>query len=198
MLKIGITGGIGTGKSYVCRLFRLLGIPVYYADIEAKEIADDNPIVKEQIVELLGPMSYDQDGRYNRKFISEKIFANDKLKIALNEIIHPAVARDFDDWCNQILRSQNPPYILKEAALLYESESYKHLDKIIVVDAPLNVRIERIAKRESWSLDQIMARVHSQIPNEQKVRLADFIIINDGIRLVIPQVMKIHQSLIAT
>lgn len=195
MLKVGITGGIGTGKSFVADIFSILGIPVYEADRRAKELTEENPRLKKQIVDLLGAQAYTPEGKYNRMYISQLIFKDAELKRALEALIHPEVLNDGKDWFKR-QEEQGYPYCLKEAALLYESGSDRELDKIIVVDAPLELRIRRLIKRDRLSEEEIMSRVGQQWAQEIKKEKADFIIINDGMHPVIPQVLGIHHQLV--
>lgn len=194
MLKVGITGGIGTGKSFVADIFSILGIPVYEADRRAKELTEENPRLKKQIVDLLGTQAYTPEGKYNRIYISQLIFKDADLKRALEALIHPEVLNDGKDWFKR-QEEQGYPYCLKEAALLYESGSDRELDKIIVVDAPLELRIRRLIKRDRLSEEEIMSRVGQQWDQEIKKEKADFIILNDGLHPVIPQVLGIHHQL---
>lgn len=195
MLKVGITGGIGTGKSFVADIFSILGIPVYEADRRAKELTEENPRLKKQIVDLLGTQSYTPEGKYNRMYISQLIFRDAELKRALEALIHPEVLNDGKDWFKR-QEEHSYPYCLKEAALLYESGSDRELDKIIVVDAPLELRIRRLIKRDRLSEEEIMSRVGQQWAQAIKKEKADFIIINDGMHPVIPQVLGIHHQLV--
>ena len=195
MLKAGITGGIGTGKSYVCAIFKALGVPVYDADLRAKQLVDESKSIKQKITEVFGTGAFSSDGEYERKFISRKIFENPDLKIALENIIHPAVREDSLRWFADLEKKQHP-YALKEAALLFESGSHTELDKIIVVDAPLELRIRRILKRDGLSEQETLARIGNQWPQETKLRQADFIIQNDGTSPLIPKVWAIHHQLL--
>ncbi len=195
MLKVGITGGIGTGKSFVSNVFRVLGIPVYDADRRAKAITEENPRLKKQIVDLIGTQAYTPEGKYNRVYISQLIFNNAKMKKRLEALIHPEVLADGSAWFRQ-QEAMGYPYGLKEAALLFESGSAGEMDKIIVVDAPLELRIRRLVRRDGLSEEEIMGRVSQQWPQEIKKEKADFIIINDGGHAVIPQVLGIHHQLV--
>ena len=195
MLKVGITGGIGTGKSFVADIFSILGIPVYAADRRAKEITEENPRLKKQIVDLLGTQAYTPEGKYNRIYISQLIFKDAELKRALEALIHPEVLTDGKAWFKR-QEELGYPYCLKEAALLYESGSDLELDIIIVVDAPIELRIRRLIKRDRLSEEEIMRRVGQQWAQEIKKEKADFIIINDGMHPVIPQVLGIHHQLV--
>ncbi len=192
MLKIGVTGGIGSGKTTVCKIFEVLDIPVYYADPRAKLLMiEDSKLVKE-IKKLLGDKSYNKDKSLNRKYIANIIF-NDKNKLnALNALVHPAVKNDFDKWCD----SQNSPYVLKEAALLFENGSYKSLDKTILVSAPLELRVLRVMKRDNHTRESILSRVRNQMPESEKEKLANIIIKNDNDISLISQIIEIHRQLV--
>jgi len=191
-LLIGITGGIGAGKSTVCRVFEWLHVPVYYADDEAKKLINSNKELKKDIKRLLGKESYDANGFYNRAFVSEMVFKNSGLLEQLNQIIHPAVALHFENWT---LENSNSKYLLKEAAILFESGSHKKMDKIIGVQAPLSVRIERVNNRDRIPNSAIKARIDNQMSQDEKMKLCDYIITNDGIELIVPQVVNIHRQI---
>ena len=194
MLNIGITGGIGSGKTTVCRLFELFGIPVYYADPRAKALMTEDPELIEQIKSIFGEAAYLPDGSLNRKHIAGIAF-NDKSRLAmLNAVVHPAVARDGEQWQAQ---QAVAPYTLKEAALLFESGSYKQLDKVITIFAPRELRIQRVLRRDQSDRAAVEARMDKQMSEEEKLRLADFVIYNDGQRLLLPQVVTIHRQLLA-
>ena len=197
MLKVGITGGMGTGKTFVSQLFKLLNIPIYDSDSRAKWLCDHDQVVVSSIKNLLGADAYTREGNYNKPFVAKLIFNNPALKIKLEQIIHPAVQADSEKWFSDLISTRLYPYAIKEAALLFESGSSKYLDKIIVVDAPLSKRIQRIQIRDNKSKEEIATRINNQWPNEEKVKLADFIIMNDEIHPVIPQVLAIHKKLVA-
>ena len=192
MLKVGITGGIGSGKTTVCKIFEVLGVPVYYADDEAKKLMQTDLRLIEEIKNIFGDEAY-VEGKLNRTFIAEKVFNNKQLLAKLNAAVHPAVARDAVQWMRQF---HDQPYILKEAALLFESGSYKKLDKIITVYAPIEERIERLKKRDNATYEQITARMKNQIPDEEKKKLADFVINNFFPHRLIPQALAVHHILL--
>lgn len=195
MLKVGITGNMGSGKTTVCQIFEVLGIPVYYADERAKQLMVEEEDLVAGIKALFGPEAYHDDGSLNRDHIARKAFSDpDKLK-QLNGLVHPAVARDTLRW-QAGQEKKKVPYTLREAALLYESGSDKWLDKIIVVSAPENIRIQRVMKRDRSSEKEIKARMDKQMPEAEKVARADFVIQNDGSRSLIEQVIHIHQQLV--
>ena len=193
MVKIGITGGIGTGKSLVSRIFSALGIPVYDADTRAKWLMNNNPELRKEITAKFGALSYKESGELDRKYLAA-VFADENQLKVLNNLVHPAVGRDFENWSGE----QSGKYILKEAALLYEAGSWKGLDKIIVVSAPLDLRVERVLKRDPFrSREQVLQIISKQMPDEEKTARADFVITNDGRELLIPQVLKIHNQILS-
>ncbi len=188
MLKVGITGGIGSGKTTVCKIFDTLDIPVYYADERAKWLMENHEPLVQQITELFGEEAYSSDGKLNRPFIAQIVF-NDKSRLEqLNQLVHPVVIEDGDKWHQK----QSAPYTLKEAALLFESGSYKSLDKVITVFAPEHIRIERVMRRDGVDAETVKARMRNQMSDEQKMALADFVIHNYGDHLLVPQVLRIH------
>ncbi len=193
-LHVGITGGIGSGKTLVCHLFATLGIPVYYADERAKIILQSNDDVIAAVKNLLGNNVYSDEGILNRKLVATLVFSDSDLLAKYNAIIHPAVLQDSNLWMHQHASSA---YILKEAALLFESGSYKSLDKIICVTAPEILRIERVMRRDTISENAVKQRMKNQWSEAEKAALSDYIIINDGNTMLIPQVMNVHQQLSA-
>lgn len=189
-LQVGITGGIGSGKSLVCRIFLALGAPVYDADSHAKKLMTTDGILISNIKKEFGDLSYNTDGSLNRKHLSATVF-NDTGKLEkLNSLVHPRVAHDYEQW---VLRHGHHPYVLKEAALLYETGSYQQLDKIVVVTAPDELRIERVVRRDPQrSKGQVKAIIEQQMPQVEKVKRADFVVVNDETTLLVPQVLDLH------
>lgn len=172
-LIIGITGGIGSGKTTAAKYFEQLGFPLYNSDLEARKIQNENPLVIQQIKKLFGEEAYDENGM-NRPFIASQTFGDQEKLAQLNAIVHPAVFQDFEHWKNQ----QHSPYLLKEAAILIESGSYKDCDLIIVVVAEKEIRITRTIERDGLSREQITARMNNQLTDEERMAYADYIIDN--------------------
>jgi dephospho-CoA kinase len=195
MLKIGITGGIGSGKSTICRLFEKLGIPVYYADDRAKWILQHDPVVKEKLIKLLGAEAFFVDGGLNKGYLAGKVFENRPLLQQLNDLVHPAVAIDSKKWFEE-QAEEGFRYALKEAALIFESGADKHLDKVILITAPEKVRIKRVIERDQVTQESVMKRMQNQLTDEEKIKHADYIIENIRWENVNTQVDEIHQTLI--
>lgn len=179
---------MGSGKTTVAKIFEQLGVSVYSSDERAKQLMVENTSISNGLTQLLGDEAYTPDGQLNRSFISSKIFNNKELLNGVNAIIHPVVFVDFDTWLES---HQSEPYILKEAAIMFESDSYKKVDKVIIVTAPDAIRIERSMKRDHASYEEVSSRISKQMPQSEKEKLADYIINNDGSELLIPQVLKL-------
>jgi dephospho-CoA kinase len=193
MLKIGITGGIGSGKTTVCRVFELLGIPIFYADTAAKLIMNTDPVLKEEILKTFGEKSYSMDGVLNRTHLSSIVFNNESELNKLNALVHPAVFRAFDKW---LAIHHDAPYIIKEAALLFETKSYTMCDLSVLVVSPEASRVRRVIARDGISQDEIVLRMKRQFSDEQKMKLADYILFNDENQLLIPQILELDQQFI--
>jgi len=191
MLKIGITGGIGSGKTTVAKVFEVLGIPVYYADEAAKEIMHKNEPLKQQLIFYFGKDTY-VDGKLNRKHLSSIVFADKEKLELLNSLVHPVTIADAEQWFKQ----QQSPYVLKEAALLFESGAAEGLDYVIGVTAPSAIRIKRVMDRDGVTADEVKKRMLNQIEETIKIRLCDFIIYNDEQQMILPQVLKLHEELL--
>lgn len=190
-LQIGITGGIGSGKSLVCKIFQSLGAPVYDADSRAKALMTTDGILITGIEKEFGNLAYNRDGTLNRKHIGEAAFGNPEKLKALDSMVHPRVAEDYAKWVGE----QTNPYVIKEAALLFEAGSYKSLDKIIVVSAPEHLRVKRVVVRDPNRSEQMVKDIiGNQMPDPEKIAKADFVIVNDESQLVIPQVLELHKK----
>ncbi|WP_439185209.1 dephospho-CoA kinase [Carboxylicivirga taeanensis] len=191
MIRVGLTGGIGSGKTTVARLLRALGFPVYEADTEAKQLINKDRDIREQIIHLLGKEAYNEQG-YNRKYVGSLVFNNEELLQKLNEIVHPAVANHFEQWCTE---KDEFNVVFQEAAVLFENGNYSRFDKTILVVAPEITRIGRVMQRDDMNKQEVVARINNQWQDDEKMKLADFVITCDGQHLVIPQVMNILKQL---
>lgn len=192
MLKVGITGGIGSGKSIVCQVFHALGIPVFDADLAARELVNSDPALINAIKGLFGPGIY-VDGKLNRQEVAAIVFREPSKLEQLNALIHPATIAYGKAWMEQ----QKAPYVIKEAAIFFESGSYKDMDVMIGVFAPKELRIQRAVQREGMSPEKVQERIASQMDEEEKMKRCDYVIINDGVYPVIPRVNELHQLLLA-
>jgi dephospho-CoA kinase len=190
-IQIGITGGIGSGKTLVCKIFGTLGVPVYDADSRAKNIMTTDGILVDQIKKEFGSLSYDARGVLNREYLSATVFSKqDKLK-QLNALVHPRVASDYGQWVEKHAESK---YVLKEAALLFESGSYKLLDKIILVTAPKELRMKRVLERDSHRTEEDVEKIiNNQLSEKEKEAKANFIIRNNENELIVPQILDLHK-----
>lgn len=193
MLKIGITGNIGSGKTTVCKLFELLNVPVFYADFHAKKVMTEDLVLVNAIRKDFGNEAYFIDGKLNRKYLANIVFNNDAALKKLNALVHPAVFRAFDEWTKQY---QHEKYVLKEAALLFESGSDRQCDQTIVVSASLDVRVKRVMLRDSLSEEEVICREKKQMPQAEKEAKANFVVLNEAQNMVIPQVLEIHKKLL--
>ncbi len=191
MIKVGLTGGIGSGKTTISKMFKEIGVPVYIADDAGKELMDTSAKIREKIVQLLGESSY-SGNKPNRPFIASKVFKDKALLEQLNAIIHPAVASHFKNW----LSKQSSVYIIYEAAILFEKGSHKNFDFSILVTAPKETRIQRVLKRDNTSREQIEARMNNQWSDEKKIELADFVIKNEEIEESKKQVIHLNDIIL--
>lgn len=194
MLKVGITGGIGSGKSVVCKIFAALGIHVFDADSEAREIVDTSEKVRTQIKKEFGDDMYDASGKLERKKMAALVFKDKEALLRLNSIVHPAVVKKSEQWAKQF---KDVPYIVREAAILFESGTNKGLDKIITVTAPEDLRIQRVMARDQKSKEDILSVIKNQSSDKEKIKKSDFVIINDEKKMLLPQVLTIHEKLLA-
>jgi dephospho-CoA kinase len=189
MLKIGITGGIGSGKSIVAKVFEHLDIPVYNADTAAKSLMEKDPALRASITELFGPEAY-LNGTLNRSLISSLVFKDSRLLEALNALVHPATIQYGNEWMNR----QSAPYVIKEAALIFESGTQAELDYVIGVYAPQALRIHRVMQRDTVTREQVMQRMANQLDESLKMKLCDVVVVNDDQQLVLPQVLALHEK----
>lgn len=190
MKTVGITGGIGSGKSTVCKILEILGYAVYYADNRGKALMEHDPAVKEKVIHLFGSEAYTPAGVVNRSWIGARVFSDEALLQNLNAIVHPAVAKDFFAWKLGLEQTSNPMFVFKEAAILYESGSYKECDAVVTVFAPKNLRLQRVRSRDQSNMEAVLNRMDKQWPDLQKINHADYVIYNDGNHMLIPQVRE--------
>lgn len=193
MLKIGLTGGIGSGKTTVAKVFETLGIPVYYADDAARRLLNTNEELKEKVMYHFGDGAY-TNGALNRKYLADIVFNNKEKLDLLNSLTHPITIQDAEEWMNR----QTAPYAIKEAALLFESGAAEKLDYIIGVYAPQHIRVKRVMDRDHLSTEEVVKRISRQIDEEMKMKLCNFVITNNGQQLVLPQVMELDKKFRAT
>ncbi|WP_297702631.1 dephospho-CoA kinase [uncultured Eudoraea sp.] len=193
MKIIGLTGGIGSGKTTVAKLFKELGVPVYNSDLRAKKLMNNSKGIRTAVIDLLGKDSYELE-RLNKKYIADKVFSNKELLQKLNSIVHPAVRKDFSRW----VKKKKTLYVIQEAAILFENNAYSNFDKIILVKAPKEVRLERIIARDNGSKEEILARMENQWDDSKKIPLSDYIIENIDLDKTKLQVEQIHRQLIKT
>ncbi len=193
MIKVGITGAMGSGKSTVCRIFATLHVPVYDADERARWLMEHDEALKTRLQETFGAGIY-QEGKLLRKKLAALVFDNDERLQELNALVHPRVREDALQWMN---KRKNYPYVIREAALLFESGSDRDLDRIITVTAPLELRLERIKARDGTPREDALKRMARQWPESEKVKRSQYVIVNDGRQLLVPQVMHIHGKILA-
>ena len=175
MLRIGLSGGIGSGKSTVAGILAKMGYPVFYSDHEAKRLYDENPVLQKQLVDLFGPAIY-RDGQLNKAFLAQQLFSNAELKAQVTALVHPLVRKAFEVWAQQ----QASDLVFNEAAILFETGAYKDFDATVLVTAPIETRIERVQKRDLISREAVLQRIANQWPDSKKMNLTTFIITNDG------------------
>lgn len=188
---LGVTGGIGAGKSLVCEVFSHLGIACYNSDDRAKALLNHNPELKEEVIQLLGEDAYDK-GLLNRSFVAQRVFGNSELLEGLNALVHPRVKRDFESW--QI--EQDSKFVIKEAAILIESGAYQQCDQILVVTAPKELRINRVLARDGADRASVEARMNKQLDEEERLSHANFVIKNDEQQMLVPQVIEVYQYIL--
>ena len=191
MLKVGLTGGIGSGKTFIANIFARLGIPIYNSDIEAKKLYDTDTILLQQLRETFGSVIFEND-KLNRKVLASTVFSNSEALAKLNALVHPALEKHFSTWTAQ----QHSPYIIQEAAILFESGFNRLMDKTIVVTAPDELRIQRVVNRDGVSTEEVRKRMQHQLPQEKLIGLADYTITADDATPLLPQVIGIHNQLL--
>jgi dephospho-CoA kinase len=189
--RIGLSGGIGSGKSYVAKILEKMGLPVYYSDAQSKALTDTHPHIISELVKRFGTTIY-EDGVLNRNALASLIFDSEENRLFVNNLIHPIVRADFDAWCAQ----QNSPLVFNEAAILFETGAYRQFNATVLVIAPIDTRIQRIIQRDRCTHEQAEARINSQWGDEQKIPLATFPITNDGVHPLLQPLEGIVMSLL--
>ena len=192
MLKVGLTGNIGSGKSLIARIFSILNIPVYHADEESKKFLEE-PLVISEIKRIFGSEILISENKIDRKALAGIVFSNPAALNQLNSILHPRVMEDFSKWCRNYITS---PYVIEEAAIIIEAGYQSLFDKIIHVSCPLEISISRVVTRDGVTRNEVLRRMNFQMADHEKAAISDFIILNDGSELVIPQVLRIHKHLL--
>lgn len=192
MFRVGLTGGIGSGKSLICSILEKLRVPVYYADAEAKRLMNNDPVLKTQIMDLFGDKAYSR-GSIDRKYLAGLVFGDGELLASLNYVVHPAVREDFKRWADL---QKGVPYVVEEAAILFESGAHRELDQAVLVYAPVEVRISRVMERDGCDRESVLRRMDHQLSEEELKKLADHVIVNDGQQMLLPQVIELHNKLL--
>jgi len=192
MFRVGLTGGIGSGKSLICSILKHLGVPVYYADTEAKKLMNSDLELRKQIVRLFGEQAYGR-GDLDSSYVAGQLFGDNALLKAMNSIVHPAVRKDFKRWAEL---QNDIPYVVEEAAILFESGAYKEMDFTVLTSAPEEVRIKRVMERDGSDRDSVLKRMGHQWSEKELRKLADYVIENDGQEMLLPQVIELHNKLL--
>jgi len=192
MFKLGLTGGIGSGKTLVCQIFEKLGVAVYYADTAARLLMNSDAELKKGIVQMFGDQAYDRDG-LDRQFVASSVFGDPEKLSRLNSLVHPAVREDFKRW--SALQS-GAPYVIEEAAILFESGASKEMDQTVLVYTPEALRIKRVMKRDGLNREDVRKRMGHQLSEEEKMKKADHILTNDGTQMLLPQVIELHNKIL--
>jgi dephospho-CoA kinase len=192
MYQVGITGGIGSGKTLVCSVLEKLGVPVYDADGQARRLMNKLPVLMQGIEELLGKEAY-REGQLDRKYVGSRVFGNHELLTRLNGLVHPAVREDYRSWVNQW---KDAPYVVEEAAILFESGAYRFLDRTVLVFAPSDLRIRRVMQRDGVGREEVKKRMMHQMDDEEKKVLADEVVVNDERNMLLPQIIALHNKIV--
>jgi dephospho-CoA kinase len=192
MLQVGLTGGIGSGKSLVCSILEKFRVPVYYADVEARRLMNLDPGLKDQIRALVGEKAY-RNEELDRKYVSDRLFGNQEMLEAMNALVHPAVRKDFTAWTQAY---KEAPYVVKEAAILFESGAHRGLDRTVLVVAPKELRIRRVMERDRCDRETVLKRMGHQMAEGALKKLANHVIVNDGQQMLLPQVVELHDSML--
>jgi dephospho-CoA kinase len=190
MKKIGITGGIGSGKSFIANIIEKMGYPVYYSDVRSKELTNTHPIIRKGLIELVGENVY-FEGELDKKILAAAIFSNDELRMKVNQLIHPIVRQDFEDWA----KAQTSGLIFNEAAILFETGAYRNFDATVLIYAPIELRLKRVLKRDIITKEEVLARINNQMSDEEKLKMTPYSILNDGEIPLLKQLEEVLESL---
>ena len=193
IMNVGLTGGIGSGKTLVGKIFQGLGVPLFNADDCGRELLDTDPAIKTKVLDLFGSGVYDSKGQLNRSLISEIVFKNPDFLAQLNRVVHPGVFERYEEWA---LEQSAFPYVIMEAAILFESGADSRMDMVIAVAAPRELRIQRVVERDGVDRDHVTERIGNQWPESQIMEKSHYVIQNDGRQMVVPQVLEIHKSIL--
>lgn len=191
MIKVGVTGGIGSGKSLICKVFLKMGIPVYTADDEAKYLMDHDPEIKTGLSRIFGETIY-TDGKLNRSKLAGLIFDDASLLAEVNRIVHPVVGQDFLNWCSAHSRF---PFVIQESAIIFESQAFSLFDYIILVTAPEEIRLQRVLDRPGMTSEKILRIMRNQLPEKEKIVRSHFVIKNDGTNLILPHILSVYTEI---
>ena len=190
MKKIGITGGIGSGKSFIARIIERMGYPVYYSDVRSKELTNIHPVIRQGLIDLVGENVY-FGGELDKKVLASAIFSNDEIRMKVNQLIHPIVRQDFEDWA----KAQTSDLIFNEAAILFETGAYRNFDATILIYAPQELRLKRVLKRDIITKEEVIARMNNQMNDEEKLKMTPYSILNDGEIPVLKQLEEVIERL---
>jgi dephospho-CoA kinase len=190
MKKIGITGGIGSGKSFVANIIEKMGYPVYYSDLRSKELTNYHPIIRQGLIDLVGENVY-FEGELDKKILAEAIFSNDEMRLKVNQLIHPIVRQDFEDWA----KAQTSGLIFNEAAILFETGAYRNFDATVLIYAPIELRLKRVLKRDIITKEEVLARINNQMSDEEKLKMTPYSILNDGESPILIQIETILEEI---
>jgi dephospho-CoA kinase len=192
MFKLGLTGGIGSGKSLVSQIFERLGVPVYYADAAARHLMNTDSALVKGIRQMFGNRAYGKEG-LNRKFLADSVFGDHNRLSELNQLVHPAVRRDFLQWVD---KQEEAAYVIEEAAILFESGASAGMDLTVLVYAPEDLRIRRVMERDGIKREAVLKRMEHQMSEDEKREMADHVLVNDGSRMILPQVIELHYDIL--
>jgi dephospho-CoA kinase len=190
MKKIGITGGIGSGKSFVANIIEKMGYPVYYSDVRSKELTNIHPIIRQGLIDLVGENVY-FEGELDKKILASAIFLNEEMRLKVNQLIHPIVRQDFEDWA----KAQTSDLIFNEAAILFETGAYRNFDATVLIYAPIELRLKRVLKRDIITKEEVLARINNQMSDEEKLKMTPYSILNDGESPLLKQIEEVIEKI---